>query len=450
MCFACQGPRRVVRLAWGVCELFMFIGVCDPNEALRIPTAKGLSLRMQNGNDPMHGTILALCPPANPDHTNPPQPTGMTSKRILLVIDDKLLLKLYQEKIEENGFLVFSARDMGKAAQLLAEKKPDLVLLDVVFQEGNPFEFLEALRADIENEKLPVLILPNLLGQVSNEAVQGGATRAIPHGQNPIASIIDAIRGSFGMAGLSASAAMQISKPDDFWADAIFANAIDSINRMRHCLPGVAATPPELAALHELWNLAHAFAQKTALLPYRPLAQIAGSLDMLMHDLNQTQGQLNPSTIRTVGQALDFLASIAKPECLSRLSDPAEASLLVVDDEDGARQFITSALQLAGLKNECAESPSRALEKLNSSQVSLIFLDVGLPEMNGFELCTKVRAIEQYKTTPIVFLTGMATFQNKAKASLSGGNDFIGKPFNLPELGVKALMWLCREQLAML
>jgi DNA-binding response OmpR family regulator len=373
----------------------------------------------------------------------------MISKRILLAIDDKLLLKLYQEKIEENGFVVFSTRDLGKAAQLLVEKKPDLVLIDVVFQEGNPFEFLQALRSDPANEQMTVLVLPNLLGQIANEAMQAGATRAILPGQNPIASIIDAIRGSLGMAALGAAADTQLFKPDDFWADAIFANAMDSINRMRHCLPGVAATPPELPALHELWNLAHAFAQKTALLPYRPLAQIAGSLDMLLQDLNQTPSQLNLSTTRTVGQALDFLATIAKPECLSHLSDPADASLLVVDDEDGARQFITSALQLAGLKSECAESPSRALEKLNSSQVNLIFLDVGLPEMNGFELCTKVRTIEQYKTTPIVFLTGMATFQNKARASLSGGNDFIGKPFNLPELGVKALMWLCRGQLAM-
>ncbi|MEO6789291.1 MAG: response regulator [Chthoniobacteraceae bacterium] len=371
----------------------------------------------------------------------------MTSNRILLVIDDKLLLKLYQEKLEENGFTVFSTRDMGKGAQLLAEKKPDLLLLDVVFQEGNPFEFLQALRSDSANDRVRALILPNVLGQVANETMQAGATRAIAPGPNPIASIIDAVRGSLGMAGLGTSAETKVFKVDDFWTEAIFANAMDSINRMRHCLPGISATPPELPALHDLWNLAHAFAQKAALLPYKPLAQIAGSLDMLLHDLNQTPDQLNPSTIRTVGQVLDFLATIAKPECLSRLTDPASASLLVVDDEDGARQFITSALQLAGLKNECAESPARALAMLKNSRANLIFLDVGLPQMNGFELCTQVRAMEQYKTTPIVFLTGMATFQNKAKASLSGGNDFVGKPFNLPELGVKALMWLCRGQL---
>jgi DNA-binding response OmpR family regulator len=372
----------------------------------------------------------------------------MTPKRILLVIDDKLLLRLYHEKLEENNFTVFSTRDLGKAAQLAAEKKPDVLLLDVVFQEGNPFEFLQALRANPANGQLQVLVLPNLLDQLANEAVQAGATRAISPGTSPIASIIDAIRACTGMAALGASRDTKVFKPDEFWVDAIFTNAIDSINRMRHCLPGVSATPPELPALHDLWNFAHAFAQKVALLPHRPLAQIAASLDMLLHDLNQTTDQLNPSTIRTVGQVLDFLATIVNPESLARLSDPSEASLLVVDDEPGARQFITAALQLAGLKNDCAESPTHALEKLNGSAMNLIFLDVGLPEMNGFELCTKVRTIDQYKNTPIVFLTGMATFQNKAKASLSGGNDFVGKPFNLPELGLKALMWLCRGQLA--
>jgi DNA-binding response OmpR family regulator len=373
----------------------------------------------------------------------------MTSNRILLVIDDKLLLKFYQEKLEENGFVVFSTRDMGKAAQLLVEKKTDLLLLDVVFQEGNPFEFIKAIRSTSANAQLRVLVLPSPLRQMADALMQAGATRPIASGSNPIASIIDAVRASVGMTALGASAEKPVFKPDNFWVDAIFANAMESINRMRHCLPGVSAVPPELPALHEMWNLAHAFAQKAALLPYKPLAQIAGALDLLLHDLDETPAQLNPSTIRTVGQVLDFLATIANPKCLSRLTDPAAASLLVVDDESGAREFITAALKIAGLKNECAESPSRALEKLNGSGMDLIFLDVGLPEMNGFELCTKVRAIEKYKNTPIVFLTGMATFQNKAKASLSGGNDFVGKPFNLPELGVKALMWLCRGQLAM-
>ena len=335
----------------------------------------------------------------------------MTPKRVLLAVDDKLLLKLYQDKLTAGDFIVFSARDLGRAAQLLAEKKPDIVLMDVVYQESDPLEFLKAIRTEPANAQIPILILPNVLAQASHDAIDAGATHAIHYSIEPIASVID------------------------------------SINRMRHCLPGVAAKPPELPALHELWNLAHAFAQKVALLPYKPFTQITGALDLLLFDLNQTHDQLNASTIHTVSQTLDFLAGIATPACLASLPDPAAATLLVVDDEDGARQFIGAALDLAGLKCECAESPAQALEKLNKSDFDLILLDVGLPEMNGFELCGKVRAIEKYKDTPVVFITGMATFLNKAKASLSGGNDFVGKPFNLAELGLKSLLWLCRRQL---
>ncbi len=371
----------------------------------------------------------------------------MTPKRVLLAIDDKLLLKLYQDKLTASGLTVFSARDLGRAAQLLAEKKPDVVLIDVVYQESDPIEFLQAIRTEPANAQIPILILPTVLGQAAHDAIQAGATHVIHYTSEPIASVIDATRHTLGMPILPANAATQLFKVDDFWVETIFANALDSINRMRHCLPGVAAKPAELPALHEMWNLAHAFAQKVALLPYKPFTQITSALDMLLFDLNQTHDQLNASTINTVCQTLDFLAGISTPGCLSSLPDPGAATLLVVDDEEGARQFIGAALDLVGLKSECAEHPRHAIEKLNNGSFDLIFLDVGLPEMNGFDLCGKVRAIEKYKDTPIVFITGMATFLNKAKASLSGGNDFVGKPFNLAELGLKALLWLCRRQL---
>jgi len=378
------------------------------------------------------------------------QSGGTHSKRVLLISDDKLLLKFYREKLDESNFAAVTARDPEKGKQLLTEQMPDMILLDLVFQHGDVFDFIRAVRATPGAKDLPILVLPSPLGHLANQAVQAGATRCIQQSASPVASIVDTMKAVFCMPCNVDAPDAKAFQPDDFWTDAIFANTIDAINRMRHCLPGIAETPPELPTLRDLWSLVHAFAQKAALLPYKPFAQMSASLDLLLHDLNQSPDEINPSTLRTVGQALDFLATISKPECLKRLTDTGKASLLVVDDEDGARRFITSALQMAGLKSEWAESPAHALKKLNSSQMNLIFLDVGLPGMNGFELCTKVRAIDQYKETPIVFLTGMATFQNKAKASLSGGNDFIGKPFNLPELGVKALMWLCRGQLALL
>ena len=373
----------------------------------------------------------------------------MTNKRILLIHNDRLLLKLYREKLEENGFVVDAIREIEQAKKTAADRPPDVVLLDLVFPQASAFDFISSLRVQASTSAVPILVLPTPLVEYGNAALQAGATRLIQPGGSPIGSIISAVKGSLGQAELGDVSGVAMFKPDDFWLETIISTALENINQMRHCLPGIGATPPEPSALRELWLLVHAFAEKSAILPYKPLAQFTGTLDVLLHELDETPEQLNPSTLRTIGQALDFLAAIAKPACLARLADPSSTDVLVVDDEQSARQIISAALQLAGIKCESAATPSEGLGKINGRRPNLIFLDVGLPEMNGFELCTKIRAIDGHKKTPIVFITGMATFQNKAKASLSGGNDFVGKPFNLPELGVKALLWLYRGQLEM-
>jgi len=392
------------------------------------------------------GTILAHWDRAV-FHTHP---HGMASKRILFIHDDRLLLRFYRDKLEENGFSVETARELEQAGRILAERRPDAVLLDHVFLHGNALDFIRAIRADAANAQLPVLVFPSALRHLANECVRAGATSVIATSRNPAASILEGIREFLAKPGPGRAAGTAPLLLDDFWAKSVAANLVESINQMRHCLPGVSENPPDLSALHSMWNLAHAFAEKAALLPGKSFAQLADAFDLLLCELSETPDQLNPSTVRTVGQALDFLGALIKSGSSERLADPSNANLLVVDDEESARRFIGSALQMAGLKDDSAGTPSRALEKLGTKKADLIFLDIGLPEMNGFDLCSKIRTFEAHKHTPIIFLTGMATFRNKAKASLSGGNDFVGKPFNLPELGLKALIWLHRGQLAML
>ena len=67
--------------------------------------------------------------------------------------------------------------------------------------------------------------------------------------------------------------------------------------------------------------------------------------------------------------------------------------------------------------------------------------------MDGFELCKRIRELSMHATTPVVFLTGLTTLENRTQASLCGGNDFVGKPFNLHELSVKAMTLILKTQL---
>jgi DNA-binding response OmpR family regulator len=370
----------------------------------------------------------------------------MTNTRILLIHGDRLLQEFFREAVEQGGFSVDVRNNLDDAQSVLSERKPAVILLDLVHQHGRAANFVKLLRADPSTEHIPVLILPSALHELANAVMLVGATKIIEPGGNLIASIITDIKVSLGQIEPSRGTNFAFFRMDESWTDSVFAEAVRTINQMRHCLPGLTSTPPESGALRGLWFLVHSFAQRALFVANKPLRQFLGALDLLMHDLNEAPDQINPSTLRTIGQALDFLATIANPDALDLLADPTEARILIVDDEPGALQFISAALHLAGLKAETADAPSVCLEKLQDGHWDLIFLDIGLPEVDGFELCTRIRAIEKLETTPIVFITGMTSFKNKATACLSGGNDFVGKPFNLCELGVKALKWLyCGE-----
>jgi DNA-binding response OmpR family regulator len=67
--------------------------------------------------------------------------------------------------------------------------------------------------------------------------------------------------------------------------------------------------------------------------------------------------------------------------------------------------------------------------------------------MNGFELCSKLRMQPTYAKTPIVFVTGLNDLESRASSTMSGGNDFIAKPFLFIELTVKALVHVLRSRL---
>ena len=70
-----------------------------------------------------------------------------------------------------------------------------------------------------------------------------------------------------------------------------------------------------------------------------------------------------------------------------------------------------------------------------------------MPEMSGYELCAKLRALPHLKKTPVVFVTSLNDFENRTNSMMAGGNDFIAKPFLFIELTVKALIYVMRARL---
>jgi DNA-binding response OmpR family regulator len=105
------------------------------------------------------------------------------------------------------------------------------------------------------------------------------------------------------------------------------------------------------------------------------------------------------------------------------------------------------ALEKMNLRTKYSMKPEVALTALASTQCDLILLDVDLPGMNGFELSLRIRQIDRHVATPIVFVSALTSTKDKLLSNPNGANDFIAKPYNLTELGLKALTLILKARL---
>jgi PleD family two-component response regulator len=202
-----------------------------------------------------------------------------------------------------------------------------------------------------------------------------------------------------------------------------------------------------LKQVQELYRRIHALTSNAALAGVVQVAQMADALEALLKELYEKPKNINASTLRTVANAIDFLGKLFDRATLPEMQELPPANILVVDDDALSRRAITYALEKARLKSINVEDPKVALNLLSENKFDLVFLDVDMPVMNGFELCTKLRGLPAHKKTPVVFVTSLNDFESRASSMMSGGNDFIAKPFLFIELAVKALVYVLRGRL---
>ncbi len=202
-----------------------------------------------------------------------------------------------------------------------------------------------------------------------------------------------------------------------------------------------------LPHLFELYRRVHALTGSAGLAALHKISQMAAALEVLLKELHEKPKNINASTLRTVAHAIDFIGELCHKGADDEFLGADPINILVVDDEILSRRAITYALEKANLKSTSVEEPQVALNLLSEKSYDLVFLDVQMPGMDGFEVCTKVRTLPLNKTTPVIFVTSLTDFKSRARSSLSGGTDLIAKPFMFIELSVKALTYLLRSRL---
>jgi CheY-like chemotaxis protein len=167
----------------------------------------------------------------------------------------------------------------------------------------------------------------------------------------------------------------------------------------------------------------------------------------LLKKLLENRKHCTSSTLLTVCTAVDLLKELCVTGVEPDLASNPPIRMLVVDDDPVARRAITCALQMAFEKPESQEGGEGALAAATERLFDLIFLDVQMPGMDGFTVCSKIHETVQNRATPVVFVTGHSDFKARTQAALSGGGDLIGKPFLTAEVTVKALTFALRGRL---
>ena len=105
--------------------------------------------------------------------------------------------------------------------------------------------------------------------------------------------------------------------------------------------------------------------------------------------------------------------------------------ILIVDDDPKIVKLIRENLQARGYKLLVAGNGPDALKTIKTKLPDLVILDIGLPGIDGFEVCKKIR---DFSNVPIIMLTALDNARGKVRGLNLGANDYITKPFDVIQL----------------
>jgi chemotaxis family two-component system response regulator PixG len=128
----------------------------------------------------------------------------------------------------------------------------------------------------------------------------------------------------------------------------------------------------------------------------------------------------------------DLPAPIAPPPApkKSNKPDPNAPLIACVDDSPLICQTMEQLITNAGYRYVAVNDALRAIAILLSRKPDLIFLDLVMPNANGYEICAQLRKLSQFRNTPIVILTGNDGIIDRVRAKMVGSSDFLGKPID--------------------
>jgi CheY-like chemotaxis protein len=212
----------------------------------------------------------------------------------------------------------------------------------------------------------------------------------------------------------------------------------------------------------------NAVGEKDAAIAQCPNAQVVSASQAAIADRSIVH-QIHPYQVHGILLAARLLSTLDKvtfdatsPESAAPevVAAPEEASaaldsfhILVVDDSPAIQKSLE--INLLTIKNiediDFADSGEQALEKVSAKQYDVIFLDVMMPGIDGYETCTQIRKNPNYKQTPIVMVSAKCSPLDEVKGIIAGCTTYLTKPVQneaFQKLSLRMMEWLANKKVA--
>jgi CheY-like chemotaxis protein len=383
-------------------------------------------------------------------------------KKILIIEDDQIVANVYRNKLAVEGYQTEVAADGETGLKIMRTFQPHLIIIDLMLPTMSGVDVIKEIRTENDFTKTPIIVFSNTyLTNLVQDAWRAGANKCLSKANCTPKDVIEVVRHTIGDSGAMRSAKIDSPKTEiiagetdkEFQADlrqTFIENLSATLYSLRAVLQSLVKSDNDVTRLkqiYELYRQVHGLSGNAGIAGLAIISQMAAALEALLKEIYEKPKNVNASTIRTIAMSVDFLGILFDKAISPENQEIPISKILVVDDEAISRRAIVYALEKARLKSVNTEDPQAALKLLSENDFDLVFLDVDMPGITGYELCAKLRAMPQHKKTPVVFVTSLNDFDNRTSSTMAGGNDFIAKPFLFIELSVKALIHVLRGRM---
>ncbi len=377
-----------------------------------------------------------------------------TQKRLLIVDDDPVVTRVYENLFRKEGIEVVTAANAEEAYESLRKTPPDLVLLDLFLPKINGVEVLKSIRGNVATKSLPVVVFStSATSRYVDAAWREGATRFLAKDHFDPSQIVDLVRE------LLNETTGTRSKPAVVEVQSVSNEELQKAIEMLPTLQGelrdrwhglvIAESELRKSKVKEVTAAVQQLSDASDKLRVGLLQQMCAGLLPFLAWLQDKPINITDSALRTGSQATELVMALCDYAGDLQKEPPATGLIFLAHPKVTSVE-LQPVMRRARLSVVSAKEVTLALSVCAQNRFQLILWDADLPGPSTADILHRLHTESSNKETPVVFITKSDDFEARAKEAAAGGYDLLGKPVVPDEFAVKALTYIVREQLTKL